>query len=178
MHGRNVDDAAATGRAQCGQRLAREIGIAEEIDGDNPLPGFALGFGERLVGTNARVVDEHVDPAEAAFRRRDDLCRGFLDPDVGNDIVHLCARDLTADAGAGRLHRAGFVVHEHHAGPFLAEQAPGRSANATRAARDDRHPSVKPSQAIPLCFASWQARKAIICRLAALSHRLLSGPEE
>jgi hypothetical protein len=62
-----VDDRAA-GRAQVRQRLAREIGVAEEVDGEDRLPGLALRLRQRLVGADAGVVDQDVEAAKSALR--------------------------------------------------------------------------------------------------------------
>jgi len=45
------------------------------------------------------------------------------------------------------------AVQQHHARALLAEQAPGRRADAARAAGNDRNPAVQPTHGNPLFLA-------------------------
>ena len=86
---------------------------------------------------------------KARFVSRDDFRRGFLHPDIGDDFAHLGARHLLRISAHAAAMACGVKVDQHDARTFLAEQPPGRHADAARAARDDRHLSVQPSHALP-----------------------------
>ncbi len=78
MGGRDVDDAAAPAGAQVADGGTDERRVAQQIDREHALPGFALALGERLVGADAGEIDQHVDRAERLARRRDRLIGRFL----------------------------------------------------------------------------------------------------
>ena len=71
--------------------------------------------------------------------RIDGGCRRFLLPDIGDDAGDRCARHLRANLGQRRVHRGAVAVDQRDARALLAEQQPGRGADAPCPAGDDRN---------------------------------------
>ena len=144
--GRDVDDAAAPAGAQVADRGTDERRVAQQVDGEHALPGLAPRVGERLVGADAREIDQHVDRAERLAGGRDGRIGGFLAPDIGGDALDLRARDRGADLRERRVHRGGIAVDQHDARALLAEQEAGRGADPPCSAGDDRDLVGQPSR--------------------------------
>jgi hypothetical protein len=67
------------------QRLARKVGVAQQVDRDDVAPGLAFCLGERLVRADAGVVDEDVDAPERRDGLGDNLRRRGLLCEVNHD---------------------------------------------------------------------------------------------
>ena len=119
------------------EQLANEIGVAEKIDLDQRVPRLALCLRQRLVGADARKVDQHVERAERFHRLGHGVRRRLFAADIGDDRHDLRPRNGGANAGCGGLHRGGIVVDQHHAAALLAKQRAGGGADPAGASGDD-----------------------------------------
>ena len=100
----------------------------------------------------ARLTSTSIVPN--AWRAAATACIGrFLAPDIGRDALDLRGRDRGADLRERGTHRLGVAVDQHDAGALLAEQQPGRGADAPCPAGDDRNPVGKPTRTRPSLFS-------------------------
>ena len=133
--GRDVDDAAAAAR---GDAMARErLDRAERaghvhVEHAPPLLGRHLR--QERVGIGGRVVDEHVERAEALDDVLDGAGRDDRDADVAHDRQH-------ARVGAPRLVLGQVQDRDPH--PRVEQRTYDRAADAVRAACDERRPAVE-----------------------------------
>ena len=138
----DVDDRPAARANEVRQTGMRAEECAVQDHGQHPPPVGVRHFGERLLGTHGRIVDQRIDTSEALDRRGDQpgdrvgigdvgdvaRCPPAGDPDRANRCVEVFARMEGIDhhVGACRGERRGDRTADVARGPGDQHDFPGQ----------------------------------------------------
>ncbi len=132
---RDVDDRAAAGRAQVGDRRAAHEKHRVQIDVHRVEPHVVGGLLDVAARNRAGIVDQDVDAAEAAGRGQDHALAKRLLPQVAGEVVGVEVLALERGGEIGAILLA--AVGEQHPRALAREQLDQRLADAADAAGDD-----------------------------------------
>ena len=119
---------------EVGQERVQAVHDAPQVDPQHPLPVGQGEVGDVAAPTDAGVVAEQVDPAEARHHGVGEGLHRRRVAHVGHD-----AGD--PELGGGGLESTGLDVGDHHGHALASQARRQRPADAAGPARDDRNPT-------------------------------------
>ena len=122
---------------------------ADQVDAQHPLEVLPGGVHDAAHQQDAGVVHEDIHAAKMAHGGSDDPGPVLFAGDVVMLEEGRLAQGTRERLAFGILH-----VGEHHAGPFLDEQARGRGAHAACATGDDGGLIREPIHSVPVLSAT------------------------
>ena len=123
------------GAAQHVGALAVEEDDRAQVEVDLHVDLLRRVLGDRRADPDARVVDQHVEAAEALAVLGDDVLDLLLGGHVGRDLLDVVARFAQLQRGAGQL--VGPPRGDREAVALLAEHVRDREPDAARGAGDE-----------------------------------------